>query len=138
MHVTFEWHSSHSFHLINDIHDQAYRSINEHGNKQYIKNEFKFIIYSLIGFPLPHSSIPPKHFVNFVNIHKLNNVYYQCKIFHKWSPILFMSHVDNWYRTQTIFNFIFFEHGSKVSPLYNEIHQNQDGNNVPLEQPLFL
>lgn len=35
MHVTFELHSSHSFHLINDIHDQAYRSINDHGNKQF-------------------------------------------------------------------------------------------------------
>lgn len=35
MHVTFESHSSHSFHLINDIHDQAFRSINEHGNKQF-------------------------------------------------------------------------------------------------------
>jgi hypothetical protein len=72
------------------------------------------------------------------NIHKLNNVCYQCKFFHKWSPILFMSHVDNWYRTQTIFNFKFFEHGSNVSPLYNENHRNQDGNNVPFDQLFSL
>jgi hypothetical protein len=35
MHVTFESHSSNSFHLINNIHDQEYRSINKHGNKQF-------------------------------------------------------------------------------------------------------